>query len=214
MIVKFYLKWFFKFALPFGILMGLSSFFSSDSAGVVGSIWVGVTNGFFFGFPMTLIFGTSHLLATRQTRNATDKEIEQSFCARTIYVQLNVEEALQICRKSLESINGKVVHFKESGEINARTSISWNSFGENISFRMYGTSCVVRITIASKPRLRGNALDHGKNLTNINLLEKYIGEHLPKRHSEMAITPSATQIPVDCIIAGTDNCQKQVLLPK
>ena len=93
-------------------------------------------------------------------------------------LKMDREEAEELCRRSLESLEKKtkpVPHAKDQLSITVRTRMTWRSFSEIICFKLLEpTNGTVRIDISSRPRVSATKFDWGANRKNIEAICRFI----------------------------------------
>ncbi|HFS68208.1 MAG TPA: hypothetical protein ENK91_11000 [Bacteroidetes bacterium] len=165
-----YLKIFIHTGISFGILMAI---FNSIQYGFIFGIISGILSGLFFGFFMSLIIGTLHKITTKNNSKEDNKVYQ------TIKIKLNqsFDEVFDLCLKSLNKLKiSKVIKSDFEGKlIQVKTSMSWKSFGEIITFSLIGLNeNSTKIIISSKPSLSTTIVDYGKNLENLETIKSFL----------------------------------------
>jgi len=197
-------KIFFKLFLIFGIAFSIATAISLSSVnGVDGAIYyylkyqdlsalnyiiketpvmlkLSIINGVLGGFFMTVFYIGSHYFSLKKSGckdilnydNTQIKEIELPY---------QYLEVFNVCKQSLNSINGKVISENiYLGSIKAKTKISWKSCGEEIEFNLLKINdSLTKITVKSNPpgSYPSTHLDGGKNFENVENIIKYLKNH-------------------------------------
>lgn len=179
-----YLKIFLFCGILFGVFMGLFYILNTyaSTKSVIFSLGLGtilgVLAGLLFGLIMSLILGTLHIRSLKAKQYPiTDETIGVSH-AREIKTDVPPAEALKLCASSLvDTVEGSriVREDREAGRVEAKTPLSWRSWGEKLACDVRGESDGgSTIRVSSRPVLNLTIADYGKNLTNVENIVRYI----------------------------------------
>jgi hypothetical protein len=80
-------------------------------------------------------------------------------------------------RAALASLPARVLADDGRGRLQARTRVTWRSWGEHITVTIDDASPTTRVMIASRPRLASTVVDYGKAHENIDHLVAGLGPH-------------------------------------
>lgn len=165
-----YLKSVVIFGVPFGVMAWLMG-----SLGERANTLHYMAQGLLFGAGM----GAWALWWTRRNRRRLEeKGIQAEDMAprqeREIQVSLPPEVALDACVRVLKQISkAKVLATDAStGICTAQTGVTWRSFGERITTKVYAEGPGSRIRISSVPRMPTAMLDGGRGLENVETVRK------------------------------------------
>lgn len=131
----------------------------------------GVIHGVIVGGILALIIGTLQRFAPRSSQG-----IHQT---RTIDVALVYDHAFDSCLAAIgTALNGKISsQDRASGLIEARTGLTWKSYGEDILMTIREVDeNHTQIRVASRPTLFITWVDYGKNSENIEKIIAYLKE--------------------------------------
>lgn len=132
----------------------------------------GVIRGIVFGGITAFVLGMLQHFAPRGSRN-----IHQT---RTVDVPLAYDQAFDLCLASIDTtLNGKItIQDRAAGLIEARTGLTWKSFGEDILFTLRQVDeKQTQIRIASRPIFLITWVDYGKNAENVERIITYLAAH-------------------------------------
>ncbi len=165
-----YFKTFLLMALPFGSFFGVWSLFVLDR-GFSGAVGIAIIAGTFFGMSMVVAFSFLGFVSGEGfAYGKTD-------WSHIFELKMDREEAEELCRRSLESLEKKtkpVPGAKDQPSITVRTSMTWRSFSEIICFKLLeSTNGAVRIDISSRPRVSITKFDWGANRKNIEAICRF-----------------------------------------
>ena len=171
-----YLKAFLKTGIPFGIGSGV---FYSFQFGLTRGAIVGIVGGLFFGVAMSAILVTWHQRAVKRLAPGASEAEMGVHHTRQVQVQRRYDEAFGLAVSSLQSV-GKYKLRKEdksSGQVEAKVSMSWKSFGEIISFNVRRIDDFrTQIEVSSRPSLGTTFADYGKNLENVEKISNFLNK--------------------------------------
>ena len=171
----FRVKVFLGTAIPFGIAIAIPRVGRLSLPYVVG---IGVITGALFGGVM--VWWTSRSVR-RLTAEGIDPGTMDPAQERSIEVVGDLATVYQSCRCALLKLK-KLKLVKENpvtGELDAKTGVSWQSFGEVISVRITGDGPNATVHISSKPRLSTSTVDLGKGVENVALFVRYLLSEVP-----------------------------------
>lgn len=182
-----------KFPLILGLLIILNYLFHSSEwtlNGVLLSLIYGAIIG--IGLQIYSDYRTRKIKA-----GAEEKDFSVLQKNETVLL-CDYEQAFALCRESVESLKrGKVrTADMESGLIEAKTGMSWNSFGTVIEFRLKViTQIATEIEIIARPLIKTTLIDYGESLEAI----KTINNFFEKKNEELnyKMLEANSNIPVD-----------------
>ncbi len=125
-----------------------------------GDLEQGVIHGVILGSIMTLVVAIVQRFAPKDGIHQT----------RTIDLPLSYDHAFDSCLAAIgTALNGKITtQDRASGLIEARTGMTWKSFGEDILITIREMDeNLTQIRIASRPSLFITWVDYGKNSENV-----------------------------------------------
>jgi len=132
------------------------------------AVIIGMGGGLAAGGALYLFARFADWRLARQGMDAVNANVIQE---RTVGVHMPVAVALEACLAALKAIP-KIRILKESsitGEISARTRMSWRSYGEMVSVRVVSLAQDgATIHIRSEP-ISGQKVDYGKSVENVEL---------------------------------------------
>ena len=96
---------------------------------------------------------------------------------REALVPMPAEEAFERCLRALTELNGGTIIAADAdtGGIEARTGISWQSFGEVVEVEIEPGVEGTRLRVRSAPRLKTTLVDYGKNRQNVDRVMRAVG---------------------------------------
>ena len=167
---KFYLKAFLLTGIPFGLIM--TAFDYLDGGGF--NLWKFLFHALFFGLAMSLTLVTVH-------KNKLKKHGVQEFTDDNLGVRQTKAIKTKLGRNELISklkADPTVADLKmvETGNgVSLKTGITMKSFGEDIKIELISESeSDFEYQISSSPKIKTTIIDYGKNLENINRIERVI----------------------------------------
>jgi len=168
-IVKLYIKVFLLMGIPWGILMLL--FDLLDGTGF--SFWKLVLRIVLFGGFMSLTLVSLHIL--KLNKIGAGKLPESLGVNHTRYINSSIVPNELASRLEADPAISKIYISDSENEIKLDTSLTWASFGENISIqaRPIGSN-QFEYKISSSPKLGTTLVDFGKNIQNVNRIEKIL----------------------------------------
>lgn len=175
--LKLYLKIFLQTGIPSGIVMGI--FLSLKNEFHEGLLY-GLYGGISFGFLMSITLGFDHIRAVKRMTYGISEETLGVNHIRNIELQLAYDEALDLCVASLNLIKKCNVRKKDcpSGKIIAKTSMTWKTWGDVISFDVRKIdSDKTGVEVSSRPLLRTTIIDFGRNLENVEKIVAFLRKH-------------------------------------
>ncbi len=171
-ITKLYLKTFLFTGIPYGIIMMMIDVLGGDGF----RIWKFLFLTFFFGITMsiTLVYFHRQRLKKNGIGELSEENLKVNQKVRIIS-NLNEEKLIEKLREDRFFRNMELAQV-ENG-IKLSSGITWNSWGESITIIINSISQnQYEYEIISKPKLRSTVLDFGKNLENIDRIQKIIGK--------------------------------------
>lgn len=178
-----YLKLFLAMGIPFGILMGI---FDSLRYGFFSGLISGLFEGIFFGVFMSLTLGSLHSQSVKRMPYENSEESMGVHHVRNVELRLPYDDVFNICIESLSSIKKFKIQKEDrsQGKIVARTSVSWKTWGDVISFDV----CRIdnnrtQVIVSSKPVVRITLVDYGKNLENVERIVEFLKKHGETTHN-------------------------------
>ena len=163
---KFYLKAFLLKGIPFGLIM--TAFDYLDGEGF--NLWKLLFHALFFGIALVTVHKnklkkhgvqefTNNNLGVRQT-----KAIKTKLGRNELISKLKADPTVADL-KMVETENG----------VSLKTGITMKSFGEDIKIELISESeSDFEYQISSSPKIKTTIIDYGKNLENINRIERMI----------------------------------------
>ncbi len=166
-----YLKLFLYTGIPYGIFMGI---YYSYQGGIYLGCKAGLSSGLLFGCIMSLILGTLHWVFTKRNKSRSENNSTGVHHIRQFELTEKYSKVFEICIQSLEEIKkSKVItEDRRKGLIEAKTGITWKTFGDKIQFVLtkINEDCT-KVEVSSRPAVRATLVDYGKNLENIQIIE-------------------------------------------
>lgn len=167
---QLYLKTFAWMGIPFGLMMAGMDMVETHTF----PVWKFIAHSLFLGIAMSGTFVTFHIYRVRQQGvkepTAESLTVRQK---RTIISTVAKSEFLQRLKNDPVL---KTMKWQESGDgFSLRSGVTWKSWGERV---------VVAITpigenqyeyvVSSSPRIPTTIIDYGKNLENVNRIERLL----------------------------------------
>ncbi|MFI9507041.1 hypothetical protein [Nocardia sp. NPDC052566] len=169
--LRFYGRVFLATGSLFGVLSGLEEWFSTKDPG--GAVVAGVVAGLIFGVFMAVVMGSWHVISARRAGvpDAAYGPVRQH---ASIVLASDANEAFDAAVRVIEA-SGATVKQRDPvrGRIEARTGLTWKSFGEKLDVTVLPQDqgrCEVRIE--SRPRVPSTVVDYGKNLQNVQNIDQ------------------------------------------
>ena len=129
---------------------------------------------------MSLILGFIHQRSVRKLPFAESKKAIGVHQVRNVELSLPYDETFTLCLRSLNSIEKSRVQRKNrsQGKIVAKTGMTWKTFGDTISFKLFEVNNEqTQIKVSSKPIVPTTLVDYGTNLENVEKIIRVIEEH-------------------------------------
>ncbi|HUR30598.1 MAG TPA: hypothetical protein VMZ69_04150 [Saprospiraceae bacterium] len=165
-----YLRIFFFMGLGFGLFMFLTDALSGEGLGAK-SVFL---RGFLFGTFMSLILVTFHLIRLRYLgiKEFTTEILRPS---QKKILQSDISKQELISKLKSDPVVGKMQMNENGNEISLKSGMNLWGFGENISIKINPkTIQSTEYEIESTPIMKTTLVDFGKNLQNVNRIEKLI----------------------------------------
>jgi len=165
---RFYLKLFLIYGLTFGLLMTLWDYLDEGKVDIIKLIFMTV---FFGGFMSWTTI--KNLKKTKIKANGKTELTEEDFKATQVkYIPkiLTLDSAFERLNKYDKSNSWRLKI--NNSRIEGKTKASWISWGEKIVISFLND----KIEIISKPRLKTQMIDTGKNSQNIELISHILNE--------------------------------------
>jgi len=181
--MNIYLKLFLAMGIPFGIFMGI---FDSLQYGFFSGLIGGLFAGIFFGFFMSLTSGSLHSQSVKRMPYGNSEEAMGVHHVRNVELRLPYDDVFNICIESLNLIKKFKIQKEDrsQGKIVARISVSWQIWGDMISFDV----CRIdnnrtQVIVSSKPVVRTTLVDYGRNLENVERITEFLKKHGETPHN-------------------------------
>lgn len=169
-ILTLYVKLFVVFGLFFGMFTGLIDLFGDDTFDVNRLF----NRASFYGFWMSLILGTIHIIALKRlglkSFTTSDLSVNQH---RRVSSNINFTQLVD----KLKSIPlTEKMELSDSGHgLTFQTRASWKSWGEKIKIEVLReTETGTEYEIYSQPKRRTVLIDNGRNLQNVMKIEQLL----------------------------------------
>lgn len=169
-ITKLYLRTFLFTAIPFFLL---TTFFNSGDINKK-IVLFNITASLILGISMSLILVSLHwyLLKKNGVENITDENIGVHQ-TKTIETKLSKNELIQ--KLKLNPVIRKMKMTELENGVLLKTGMTIKSWGEEIRIiLMSNKENTFEYQISSSPKLKTTIVDYGKNLENINKIERVI----------------------------------------
>tara|TARA_Y100001970_G_scaffold162598_1_gene198770 strand:- start:112 stop:633 length:522 start_codon:yes stop_codon:yes gene_type:complete len=172
--LKLYLKLFIWFGGGYALIKGISV---GISEGLNRGIFEGLINGVFFGIFMSIVIGWWQKRKNRKISKKNVKTLNPNQL-ETFNVSGKFDDIFEKSLVGIKSFKGKLyVSDKKNSLIQATTSISWKSFGENIEILLNEKeNNIIEITISSKPVNPIQIVDYGKGRQNVLSFIEYMNK--------------------------------------
>jgi hypothetical protein len=128
---------------------------------------------------LAFVFSFIQVRLSKRIQPEKPEEAQTVHHVREIELQLPYNDAFNMCRESLASIQYCAIKKKDlsQGKIVAEKVPSWRSMGEVITFDIKQVNARrTHIIVSSKPLLRTTIIDWGKNLENVQKITQYLRE--------------------------------------
>jgi hypothetical protein len=161
-------------AIPFGVAMGVirlghfSTLYSVGTGVVMGSIFGGIS-----------VWRQSRTERRLEAQGIDPGDLEP-VRERSEEVDGDLTSVYEASRRALLKLQ-KLRLVKDdavTGELDAKTAATWNSWGELISVRVTGNGPHTTVHISSRPRLSTTVVDGGKSVENVALFFQYLHSDL------------------------------------
>lgn len=178
-------------SLPMGLLTGLLLLLWM---GPLESLLLGVLAALLFGLMMTAVLSVSQAVAgTQGGKVDANLDVRQT---RTFPVLGSKDEVVQHTKAAFELLGVRSFDILDAnaGVLAGHTAFSVKSFGERLHAVIKPGREVCEVTITSEPRLSTTLVDYGKNLQNIEAIQRHLhteGDALPTVQSRSTATPEA-----------------------
>lgn len=160
--------------LSFGSFVTIFTLLGSRSLSL--AIRMGMVAGLLFGLMMAITLTAVHWWSMRRRGFDPDAKGSRVDVRASVALALPPEEALARCRAALEANR----HFRDvrvdpaSGTVNARSRMSWASFGEVIECRVQPGDGGSTLEIRSRSAVRSTIVDYGKNRENVERIRAFL----------------------------------------
>ncbi|MEZ5503449.1 MAG: hypothetical protein R3E50_12660 [Halioglobus sp.] len=164
-----YLKIWMKSGAFFGIGMGLFYTFQQNNyiSGAIG----GVIAGFLFGAAMA---GFSFASDRKMKEKGMVTESTSVHQTKSLRISLPIETVEPIILKAILSIPKTKLKNTSGNQFEAKTGMTWKSFGEEILVTLDEDGSSVIARMSSKPSLKTTIVDYGKNIENVHAISSYV----------------------------------------
>ncbi len=172
--MRLYLKVFAACAVPFGIVMTVTSVFRFGLS--MEAIGRGIAGGVGYGALMSATLVTLHKRVVKP-RPGMPEDASKVKHTRKIQLAHSYEEAFGLAVSSLQSLGKHKIQQSEksSGKIQAKIGLNPKSAGEVISFNVRRISDgQTEIEVTSRPWLPTTLVDYGKNLENVEKIVNFL----------------------------------------
>ena len=158
------------FLIP-GVCFGsLTGIYCSYQYSVETGLACGIISGLTLSALLFIVLSPLHIYAVKKVASELTKEAYGTDHVRNIKLDLPYEKTFDLCIKSLTSLNNCKITTREPslGEITAKTSINWKTWGDTIIFKLKQIdNQSTTLILSSRPTARTTIVDYGKNLDNI-----------------------------------------------
>jgi hypothetical protein len=175
--MKLYFKLFLATGIPFAIFTGILNAFQF---GLLSGLISGLITGILFGGFMSLILGFLQTWSVKQLPFAKSEEATGVHHVRNAELLLPYDVTFNTCIKSLSSIKKCRIQNKDrsQGKIIAKTSMTWKTYGDVISFQLSRIDDErTQVQVSSRPFVRTTLVDYGKNLENVETIFRIIKQN-------------------------------------
>jgi len=162
--------------IPFGLVAAL---LATVWQGPGFGLWTGLAMGVIFGGFMAAILGFLHVRSVQQKgfSGASAYHVKQS---KELVLPFSHEKAFSACLNSLKSLEKASLSHQDPsrGIIRARTGVTWDTWGDAITFQLTATDSPnqTRIRVTSEPISSTTLVDYGKNLDNVHRILAFLEE--------------------------------------
>ncbi len=166
---------FLRAGVPFGVFMGLYWYFRLD-ASPVRILVLALAAGILFGGFMAGILGSWHIISVKRKASGGSEEDYNVKQSKEIEIPVSYDTAYELCIKSLEKLKKPEIVTTDysNGIVTAKTGITWDTFGDTVSFKLTeNTESTTNIVVSSEP-LSYQVVDYGKNLDNVNAVLSFL----------------------------------------
>ena len=182
--MNIYLKILFTTGIPFGIIMGL---IYSVVYGIQLGLILGLFAGIFYGILMSLIVGSLHTRSIKQMHLEKPEDAYQVHQGRNIELQVSYDRAFNFCIASLNLIKNNKIRkeIRSLGTIDARSGMTWRTWGETISFDIKKIDDNrTQVNVFSRPFYILTIADYGKNYENVEKIKSFLKEESKKIYNK------------------------------
>lgn len=164
---------FLQTSIGFGLLMMIFDFVVYGDINIVSNLISGIG----FGIFMTGILGYWNKKSVKRKSSAdstNDYDVKQT---KEINLPVPYDKAFELCIESVNQLKKPKIKEKNysGGVITAKTGITWDTFGDTVSFKLTETKDYTHIVVSSKP-VFFQVVDYGKNLENVNNIVSFLEE--------------------------------------
>ncbi|MCP4373237.1 MAG: hypothetical protein GY797_34800 [Deltaproteobacteria bacterium] len=136
-----------------------------------------LTPSIIMGGMMSLSIGSLHIVSAKKVQTEKTEGILNIHQTRSIQLEYPYRKAFELCTLSLKTIdNCKIQRTdRNKGTIEAKTGITWKTFGDIVSFkiqRLDGDR--TQVEVSSKPVWHTALVDYGKNLENVEKIVAFL----------------------------------------
>ncbi len=169
-LIKLYLKTFLYTGIPFGIIMTAFDL----AQGHAFELWKFLFLTFFFGITMSLTLVTFHKHRLRKY-GITEMSDDNLRVNQTKSIHSSLDKTELLAKLKSDPIIGKMKMTEVDNGIRITTNATWKSWGEEINILQAPVKGPeFEYQVKSIPKVKMTLLDYGKNLENVNLIEKAI----------------------------------------
>lgn len=169
-LLKQYFKVFLITGIPFALLMSVLDLINNNAF----SIWKFLFMTCFFGIAMSITLVSLHRyrLGKIGVREITPENLKVSQ-TKSVRSKLNLEELTE--KLKADPHFGKMKMINLENGILLKSGTTWKSWGEEIRIILQsGKNEEYDYEVSSSPSLKTTFLDYGKNLENVNYIERLI----------------------------------------
>jgi hypothetical protein len=175
--MKLFGKIFLNVFVLFAILEIVGFFFFHRSEPLLATVLRSLIQISFMSSIFALFLFVLYSYLRKHGRDALNDESFGKPVEEEIVLAGDFENSFQLCKESVIRLNKSRIKSEniDDGTIDAKTGISWQSWGERMRCNIKKISDnESRISLSSKPSFRFTALDYGKNRENINNILKIL----------------------------------------
>jgi hypothetical protein len=128
---------------------------------------------------MALSIGTLHVKTATSISTTDSKAALETRHTRTIQIPLPYRRAFELCTLSLNTIDRCQIRRTDhsQGTIEAKTGISWKTFGDIISFKISPSGTrTTQVEVTSRPTWRTVIVDYGRNLEHVERIAAFLNK--------------------------------------